>query len=579
MGFILFGNKKSKRVFGEHIRTVIQRDEEMLTKAQKAKKKSSSRSALSSSSILLNSRVSNVPEIVQIICSTLRSLPAQQGLFREVGSVTRIQKAVDCVNKGKALPTLELQPNDLAGLLKRYFRDLPEPLLTFSHYQTILDIAKLSNKQEQIDRWRQLFHLSLPDPNQSTLRYLVEFLRYIGGVEQYTMTLSNLAVCFAPNLVHNNNNPSDPEASAPSVSKLQNAVAINSAVLILLEHAQHILQSERTVISEHQQQDTAISQTVPNVQSPLIAAASPLLHVLESEPLTDQLAVDEKTIALPAHAANPEPGIPVYTDQSPLVDEEPQSRTEQVQLIASHGNQIFVAPLSPARNRPDDEDNSLSMRAARQVDENSEELYVSLRRDIKRLRRILSEERERSATEFKSMNSRIDNMETWLFKKGYVTKGTKKDLHEVKDELLKFREELIYREQDLRDQNQKISRIEASYRDLFRRIEDISKEEKYSRVKVEWENEHMKSSLAAQAEKLRQLSLDVATLKARLDGRVAASVARVDHQHHQYHQQQQQQQQYRNLSTPSSGSFAAPAHKSPRRTSLVTNSGTEIPAR
>lgn len=79
--------------------------------------------------------------------------------------------------------------NSVAGLLKQFFRDLPDPLLTREHYQGFIDAARklfrrplslsaltdaISGIDDDVTR-RDSMHAtinSLPDPNYATLRAL-----------------------------------------------------------------------------------------------------------------------------------------------------------------------------------------------------------------------------------------------------------------------------------------------------------------------------------------------------------------------------------------------------------------------
>lgn len=81
--------------------------------------------------------------------------------------------------------------NSVVGLLKQFFRDLPDPLMTLEHYQGFIDAARMarfpmtqiwvhsmlttrSGIDDDITR-RDSIHAninSLPDPNYATLRAL-----------------------------------------------------------------------------------------------------------------------------------------------------------------------------------------------------------------------------------------------------------------------------------------------------------------------------------------------------------------------------------------------------------------------
>jgi len=96
--------------------------------------------------------------------------------------------------------------NSVAGLLKQFFRDLPEPLLTREHYQGFIEAARIDDDIARRDSLHATIN-SLPDPNYATLRALTLHLH---RVQEHSaanrMNAGNLAICFGPTLMGTNNN-------------------------------------------------------------------------------------------------------------------------------------------------------------------------------------------------------------------------------------------------------------------------------------------------------------------------------------------------------------------------------------
>lgn len=91
--------------------------------------------------------------------------------------------------------------NSVAGLLKQFFRDLPDPLLTKQHYRAFVDAARLDNDIERRDSVHATIN-ELPDPNYATLRALVLHLHRVQEHEHHNkMNAGNLAICFGPTLM------------------------------------------------------------------------------------------------------------------------------------------------------------------------------------------------------------------------------------------------------------------------------------------------------------------------------------------------------------------------------------------
>lgn len=69
-------------------------------------------------------------------------------------------------------------PCDVAGLVKQFFRELPEPVFPAELHEAFLKAQKLSWKEERTAA-TMLLSCVLPDRNQSLLRHLFEFLHSV----------------------------------------------------------------------------------------------------------------------------------------------------------------------------------------------------------------------------------------------------------------------------------------------------------------------------------------------------------------------------------------------------------------
>uniref|UniRef100_F7FZ90 Rho GTPase-activating protein 7 n=1 Tax=Monodelphis domestica TaxID=13616 RepID=F7FZ90_MONDO len=129
----------------------------------------------------------------------------QVGLFRKSGVKSRIQ-ALRQMNEGSAAyVSYEGQSAyDVADMLKQYFRDLPEPLMTHKLSETFLQIYQYVPKDQRLQAIQAAVML-LPDENREVLQTLLYFLSEVtAAVKENQMTATNLAVCLAPSLFHLN---------------------------------------------------------------------------------------------------------------------------------------------------------------------------------------------------------------------------------------------------------------------------------------------------------------------------------------------------------------------------------------
>lgn len=91
--------------------------------------------------------------------------------------------------------------NEVSGALKLWFRELPEPLLTYGLYHGFIEAAKKDNDRLRHIRLHEQVN-DLPDPNYATLKYFMGHLdkvRRHEGINQ--MSASNLSIVFGPTLL------------------------------------------------------------------------------------------------------------------------------------------------------------------------------------------------------------------------------------------------------------------------------------------------------------------------------------------------------------------------------------------
>ncbi|KAE8577235.1 hypothetical protein XENTR_v10004496 [Xenopus tropicalis] len=126
----------------------------------------------------------------------------EEGLFRVAPSASKLKKlkaALDCCVVDVA--EYSADPHAIAGALKSYLRELPEPLMTFELYE---EWIQASNVQEQDKRLQALWNAceKLPKANYNNLKYVIKFLAKLTEYQDANkMTPSNMAIVLGPNLL------------------------------------------------------------------------------------------------------------------------------------------------------------------------------------------------------------------------------------------------------------------------------------------------------------------------------------------------------------------------------------------
>jgi hypothetical protein len=145
----------------------------------------------------------------------------EEGIFRVPGPSSKLKKlrTLFNLNAGAKKPPSELltqlqhDPHSVAGCLKSYLRELPEPLLGYAMYQPLLAAARLSDPSQRLTSLWQLIQ-QLPPVHLTNLRFLIKFLAKLAThSEQNKMNPQNIAIAIAPSLIWS---PADRESSAPA---------------------------------------------------------------------------------------------------------------------------------------------------------------------------------------------------------------------------------------------------------------------------------------------------------------------------------------------------------------------------
>ncbi|XP_025256411.1 breakpoint cluster region protein isoform X1 [Theropithecus gelada] len=159
---------------------------------------------------------SKVPYIVrQCVEEIERRGMEEVGIYRVSGVATDIQAlkaAFDVNNKDVSVMMSEMDVNAIAGTLKLYFRELPEPLFTDEFYPNFAEGIALSDPVAKESCMLNLL-LSLPEANLLTFLFLLDHLKRVAEKEAVNkMSLHNLATVFGPTLLR----PSEKESKLPT---------------------------------------------------------------------------------------------------------------------------------------------------------------------------------------------------------------------------------------------------------------------------------------------------------------------------------------------------------------------------
>lgn len=150
-----------------------------------------------------------VPIIVDELISSLRQMDMSvEGIFRKNGNIRRLRELALFIdnNPGETPDLSKENAIQLSALLKKFIRELPDPLLTTSLYNLWINAAKLEEEHER-QRVIYLIYSVLPKTNRNVLEVLLSFLCWTGSFSHMEnevgskMDIHNLSTVITPNIL------------------------------------------------------------------------------------------------------------------------------------------------------------------------------------------------------------------------------------------------------------------------------------------------------------------------------------------------------------------------------------------
>ncbi|KAM3586079.1 Rho-type GTPase activating protein Rga1 [Umbelopsis sp. WA50703] len=155
-----------------------------------------------------------------------------EGIFRKNGNIRQLKELSDEIDRNPSRVNLTTEnPIQVAALLKKFLRDLPDPLLTSKLHKLFVTSQKLEN----IEHRKKVLHLTcclLPKANRDLMEVLFVFMKWVASYSHFDdnggskMDITNLATVLAPNVIY---------AKGRDPSREESMLAIE-VINMLLEH-------------------------------------------------------------------------------------------------------------------------------------------------------------------------------------------------------------------------------------------------------------------------------------------------------------------------------------------------------
>lgn len=214
---------------------------------QKGKKKGSSKERVFGCDLRehLQQSGQEVPQVLRSCAEFVQEYGVVDGIYRLSGVSSNIQKLrqeFEAERKPDLRRDVYLQDiHCVSSLCKAYFRELPDPLLTYRLYDKFAEAVAVQLEPERLVKILEVLQ-ELPVPNYRTLEFLMRHLVHMASFSAQTnMHARNLAIVWAPNLLRSK----DIEASGFNGTAAFMEVRVQSIVVeFILTHVDQLFRGD-----------------------------------------------------------------------------------------------------------------------------------------------------------------------------------------------------------------------------------------------------------------------------------------------------------------------------------------------
>ena len=245
------GKSKKKGIFGIPLETLVEREGAESTNG-------------------VGPGALRVPAIVDDCISAMKQMDMSvEGVFRKNGNIKRLRECAEAIDSNQSPDLSRDNPVQVAALLKKFLREMPEPLLTFKLQKLFIASQRIGNEE----RRRRVLHLTcclMPKSHRDTMEVLFAFLKWASSFSQVDeesgskMDIHNLATVMAPNILYAKEKAPNAKQPLPQVDESFLAI---EAVDLLIEFNDYFCQVRSLKADVQEAGRLTFSQVPEDLQS------------------------------------------------------------------------------------------------------------------------------------------------------------------------------------------------------------------------------------------------------------------------------------------------------------------------
>ena len=195
-----------------------------------------------------------IPALVDDAVSAMRQMDMSvEGVFRKNGNIRRLKDLAELIDtKYEQVDMTKENPVQIAALLKKFLREMPDPLMTFKlhrlfvaaqskycHFPVLLSKPNREVELPDPEKQKRVLHLTcclLPKAHRDTMEVLFSFLNWTSSfshVDEETgskMDIHNLATVMTPNILYPNTKNSTVDESFLAIEAVNSLITYNDTM-------------------------------------------------------------------------------------------------------------------------------------------------------------------------------------------------------------------------------------------------------------------------------------------------------------------------------------------------------------
>ncbi|KAF2860835.1 RhoGAP-domain-containing protein [Piedraia hortae CBS 480.64] len=190
-----------------------------------------------------------IPSLIQETITAMKSMDMSvEGVFRKNGNIKRLNDFKEEVDsKGTIDVDLSKEnPVQVAALLKKFLREMPDPLLTHKLHNLWITSQRIDDAEKR----RRILHLTcclLPKAHRDTMEVLFNFFNWVASFSHVDeecgskMDVHNLATVITPNVIHRGKENVPVDDSFLAIEAVHSLIEFNEAMCEVPEDLAMIL--------------------------------------------------------------------------------------------------------------------------------------------------------------------------------------------------------------------------------------------------------------------------------------------------------------------------------------------------